>query len=245
MAAIKISIFNQSTVLKDADVSAAIPALQTQIHSHFAPVWGIDADLSFVPQGQQPGPSAWQVGVFDDSDQAGALGYHDLTPQGLPFAKVFARTDSLYHLQWTVTASHELLEMLADPDINLTAMTSVQGGSGLPWLLLYAYEVCDPCETDALGYKIGNVLVSDFVFPAWFESFWGTDGTQFDYQKKIHNPFELAPGGYSGVFDISGGAGWQQLTVGGSQTPYSSRAQVGSRRERRRTPRRHWMRSTR
>ena len=243
MAPIKISIFNRSTVLKDAEVQAALPALQTQIHRDFAPVWGIDADLTFVLPGQPPGPSSWQLGIFDDSDQAGALGYHDLTQQGPPLAKVFAHTDILYKAQWTVTASHELLEMLADPDINLTAMAYAQAGPGLQWLLLYAYEVCDPCEADALGYEIGGVLVSDFVFPAWFETFWQTDGAQFDFQKKIRNPFELAAGGYSSIFDVSGGTGWGQFTADESKRAYSARAQVGSRRERRKTPRRQWLRS--
>ena len=37
---------------------------------------------------------------------------------------------------------------------------------------LYAYEVCDACEADQFGYDIDGVLVSDFVFPSWFESFW-------------------------------------------------------------------------
>ena len=33
--------------------------------------------------------------VLDTSDQAGALGYHDVTPQGLPLGKVFAKTGTL------------------------------------------------------------------------------------------------------------------------------------------------------
>ena len=55
---------------------------------------------------------------MDDSDQAGALGYHDLTSAGLPMGKVFARTDLQNNLSWTVTVSHELLEILGDPMIN-------------------------------------------------------------------------------------------------------------------------------
>jgi len=42
-------------------------------------------------------------------------GHHDLTPDGLPVGKSFAGTDKHFGHSWTVTASHELLEMLADP----------------------------------------------------------------------------------------------------------------------------------
>src|SRR6185369_2497284 len=150
-----------STVLSDADVRKALPDLQTQIHRDFAPAWGIDADLQFIDPGQKIPNGAWVVGIFDTSDQANALGYHDVTNDGLPVGKVFAKSDLDAHLSWTVTASHELLEMLADPDINLTVFTLNEFNSAR----LIAYEVCDPCEADADGYKIGHTLVSDFVFP--------------------------------------------------------------------------------
>src|SRR5262249_5294360 len=42
MANIKVAFVNESTVLKDADVAAAIPVLQTQVNRDFAPAWGID-----------------------------------------------------------------------------------------------------------------------------------------------------------------------------------------------------------
>src|SRR5262249_18356689 len=149
------------------DVSAAVAALQTQVHEHFAPVWGIDADLKFVPKGAKPEPKTWWLVILDDSDQAGSLGYHDLTVEGLPIGKVFAGSDIKCGTHWTVTVSHELLEMLADPEINLTVFVQQQPNSGV----LYSYEVCDACEDDQYGYKIGETLVADFVFPAWFESF--------------------------------------------------------------------------
>src|SRR3989454_11276915 len=138
MANIHISVINRSTVLSDSEVQAVVPALQTQVHRDFAPAWGIDADLTFVPQEGTPSPGSWWLVVLDNSDQAGALGYHDVTDEGMPLGKVFAKTDMIYGLQWTVTASHELLEMLGDPDINLTAF--VQPDPDATTGLLYAYE---------------------------------------------------------------------------------------------------------
>jgi len=237
----KVAVINSSSVVSDDDVQAAVPALQTQVTRDFAPAWGTDADVTFVPSGKKPPAGAWWLVVLDDSDAAGALGYHDLTNDGLPLSKVFAKSDQQYGFNWTVTASHELLEMLADPDINLTVFVQSSANAGV----LYAREVCDACEADALGYDIDGVTVTDFVYPAWFESFRKAKSTQFDHKKHLTKPFELAAGGYIGAFDISSGSGWHQVHPDGMRAArYADRAPVGSRRERRRTPRDQWQRST-
>jgi hypothetical protein len=238
MANIKIVFFNESTLLTDAEVQAAIKPLQTQVSRDFAPLWGVDADVQFLPKGKKPSPKTWQIGVFDNSDQAGALGYHDLTQDGLPLGKVFAGTDMQYKSAWTVTASHELLEMLGDPDINLYALS--QNGMEISF---YAYEVCDACEADALGYKIDGTLVSDFVYPAWFEGFRKPGSTQFDQQGHITKPFEILEGGYISVFDVSYNNGWYQQYPANAKIKYQTRPHVGSRRERRGTLREQWLRS--
>jgi hypothetical protein len=239
MADIKIACINESTDVTDAQAAPVVAALQRQVREHFAPAWGVDADLRLVPKGQHPHPGEWWIVILDNADQADALGYHDLTREGLPLGKVFARTTRLAGGHWTVTASHELLEMLGDPDINLTVF--VQNGEH-PTGRLYAYEVCDACEDDAFGYVIDQVLVSDFVYPSWFESFRKKGSTRFDYGQRIHHPFELLSGGYIGYFDVTGGHGWQQLTKDG-RAGARSRPRVGSRRERRRTPRDQWQES--
>jgi hypothetical protein len=239
MSNIQISIFNKSTILTDTQVAAVVPALQTQVHRDFAPPWGIDADLTFVPKNKTPDPKSWWLTVLDNSDQAGALGYHDVTNTGLPIGKIFAATDKEYNSQWTVTASHELLEMLGDPEINLSVFVQNSNTAGR----LFAYETADACEADGDGYEINGVLVSDFVYPAWFEGS-SKKGTQFDYRKLIKKPFELRPGGYIGYFDVASGSGWQQQTAQRADGKFMSRPHVGSRRERRRTPRDQWLEST-
>src|SRR5262245_48266858 len=98
MANIKVAVINASTVVQDNEAQATVPALQTQVHRDFAPAWGIDADLTFVPKGSQPAVDTWWLVILDNSDQAGALGYHDITSQGLPLGKVFAGTDRQYGL---------------------------------------------------------------------------------------------------------------------------------------------------
>lgn len=234
---IQISVINASTVLKDDEVKPVVQALQKQVTNDFRPAWGVDAELTFVPTGTEPRPNTWWLSMLDDSDQAGALGYHDLTPDGLPIGKVFAGSDLKYGYIWSVTASHELLEMLGDPNINLTVLVQNTDTAGT----LYAYEVSDACEADNYGYAIGDVKVSDFVFPSWFESFRTTDSTQFDQERHIHNPLELLPGGYIGAFDINSGSGWHQVTAKKKPADLAHRGNVGSRRERRGVPRSQWV----
>jgi hypothetical protein len=239
MAEIVVALINGSTVLRDAEVRAAVGPLQTQVRRDFAPAWGITAHLAFVGKGKRPPAGAWWLAVLDDSDAAGALGYHDLTDAGLPLGKIFAGSDRRAGDRWTVTASHELLEMLADPDINLAAITEGRDGT----LTVYAYEICDPCEADRLGYSIDGVLVSDFVHPAWFESFRRSGGARFDQRGRIKRPFQVLPGGYLSVYRAPPGSGWTQVTAQPGRAAYASRPRVGSRRERRRTPRHLWVRS--
>jgi hypothetical protein len=213
MSKIIISVINKSTVLKDADVQAYVVDQQTQIDRDFVPIWGCAATLVFVPKGQTPAKGTWQLVMLDTADQAGALGYHDLTPDNLPLAKVFAKDDLKYGYKWTVTASHEVFEMLVDPWINLTAFDNVSR--------FYAYEVCDAVEDDSFGYVVGKTLLSDFVTPAWFEPTSTQPGTLYSFRNHVSGPFKLAKGGYISFLDIrQPRKGWQQITA--AEVPHVS-----------------------
>ncbi len=246
MAIIAVKVVNESTVLSDLQVQSAIPSLQTQVRRDFAPPWGIDADVSFVPRGMNPDQGAWVLAILDNSDQANALGYHELSSSGTPLGKVFAGSDIQLGLGWTISASHELLEMLADPYIDLTVF--VQNDSTTSGVI-YAYEVCDACEADPLAYDIDGMKVTDFVYPTWFESLGVGGGVQFDYQKRITKPFQILPGGYIAAFDVTSGSGWKQLTASAhgmkSIELEEGGMRVDSRVARRMKPRKEWRRSNR
>ena len=197
-----IAITNASTCLTDAQVAAAIPALQRQVTVDFRAYWDVDCQLTFLPRGAASPDGWWQISVTDNPDQAGALGYHELTSRGTPLGKVFAGLDLQSGGSWTVTLSHELLEMLADPWINWCA----QGTDGK----IYALEVCDAVEADKLGYEIDGVLVSTSSLPSWFEP---THADRVDFKRRIAKPLELAAGGYISVLDAGGG--WTQIAAQG------------------------------
>ena len=216
----RVAVFNQSTSVADAEVEAAIAALQTQVHRDFAPAWGVDADLHFVPAGSRPPASSWWLVFLDDSDQPGALGYRDLTADGLPMAKVFVRSALNVKASWMVSASHILLEMLANPRQNLTVLVQSAERKGT----LYPQEVCNPCSSERQAYRIGKFLVSDFVFPAWFESFRKRGSTRFDFGRHITRPFQILNGGYALVWDVNSDTGWR--SVWGSENRKSKPARA-------------------
>ena len=69
---------------------------------HFAPAWGVDAALILVVAGAKPPSGSWWLVILDDSDQAGALGYHDLTDEAMPLGKVFVKTAQAAGIKWTL-----------------------------------------------------------------------------------------------------------------------------------------------
>jgi len=224
-----IAITNASTCLTDAQVEAVLPALQKQVSDDFKAYWEQDCTLAFLPKDQPLTRGWWQIAIADNPDQAGALGYHEMTSTGTPLGKVFAKLDLAIGSSWTVTLSHELLETLADPWINWCAMGNDSK--------IYALEVCDAVESDDLGYKIDDVLVSDFVTPAWFEP---TEADRLDFKQHVTKELELARGGYISIYDPS--SGWTQVNAKGEGGP---RIVPGSRRQRRKLIRPAWRRSKR
>jgi hypothetical protein len=54
---------------------------------------GVDCQLEFLTKDELLAEGWWQISVTDNPDQAGALGYHELTSRGTPLGKVFAALD--------------------------------------------------------------------------------------------------------------------------------------------------------
>src|SRR5262249_30587793 len=152
------------------------------------PVWSTPANLvkstDFIP-------GAWAMVFLDDADQPGALAYHDLTPDGWPLSKVFVRTTIENGDQVSVSASHELVEMLVDPAINM--MTT-----GPDPRAMYAYESAD--QVEQLTFDVNGIPMSDFVYPSSFEVFRKAGSTQFDRLDKVNRPFQILSGGYQIIF---------------------------------------------
>lgn len=239
---IAIDIVNYSTAPGlDEDLLAILTALGKQLAYHVQPFWG--RTMPTLRLRSAPSSNASPLAIFDDADQAGAFGYHDQTPQGLPYGRVFARTilsnggtikDGPSSV--SVTLSHECLEIIGDPSVNWWA-DNVDGYS-------YAMELCDAVEGDA--YLIDDIHVSNFVLPAYFNPH-APAGTRLDYLHKLSRPFTMTRGGYQirrradgQVMNVFASAfpTWKRplkdhpaaRTLRRLQKPYPYPAEVGARR---------------
>ncbi len=195
----KILFINRSTLVPEADFGLMVRACAAQALFDLMTAWN-EASVDVAAAVDDDGlPTTIPIVLFDDSDAAGALGYHDETPDGRSYGRVFTRETldnggTLWQSSQSVsvTMSHEMCEAIVDPDVNLWA----DDGSGT----LYALEACDAVEGDAYpvelteGELVAHVFVSDFLHPSWFDV---RGGYAYDHMGLIKAPFELRPNGYT------------------------------------------------
>jgi hypothetical protein len=180
---VSIACMNKATIDLGVPFDKLTATLQKCFDEHFLPVWGYPVTLYNTTT---PKPTDWQLVYFDNADVANALGYHDLTKDGQPVAKIFVKTTLAANEVVSVTACHELFEMTIDPIANLWA----EGTDGTE----YAYEMSDPVEEDT--FLVDGVQMSNFVHPSWFEPFKHPPGTKFDHLGLLKAPFTMTKGGY-------------------------------------------------
>jgi hypothetical protein len=180
---VNIACINKATVDLGVPFDKLTATLQRCFDEHFLPVWGYPVKLYNT---DAPKASDWQFIYFDDADTAGALGYHELTHNGQPISKIFVKTTLAVKQLVSVTACHELFEMVIDPLANLWAEAA--DGSE------YAYEMSDPVEEDT--FRFDGIVMSNFVHPSWFEPFEHPPRTKFDHLGLLKKPFSMTKGGY-------------------------------------------------
>lgn len=196
---------------------ALIAAMQAYVNNFIVPVWGTPAKL-VKSTGFLKG--AWSMVFLETADTPGALAYHDLTTDGFPLSKVFVKTTIDDGEQVSVSASHELVEMLVDPAINLMA-------TGPDPKAVYAYEMGDPVE--ALTFNVNGIPMSDFVYPAYFEMFRKPGSVKFDQLNKVTRPFQILAGGYQIVFK---NGKWSQVFASkAKEKSFSQETRKGHRSE--------------
>jgi hypothetical protein len=111
-------------------------AIQKQITRDFGPIWNIQANLSAFARLEDVPVDYW-IATLCYGIPEGSGGHSDA--DGRPAAFI-EWTDN-----WSLTASHEILEMLADPwGKRLIAGPSVKPDQGR---VEYLVEVCDPCQS--------------------------------------------------------------------------------------------------
>lgn len=211
--------FGGTSVSQD-DMTACAAALTRQFHEmvSLAPPlgWGIDAECRAAAGPTDVQPHEWVIGLLAHADQPGALGYHDKTPSGQPFAKVFPLLDAQDGAAWQQTVSHEAIEAACDPETNVI----MQAPDGTLW----AAEQCDACEQGVV--TIDGVPLSDYLLPPWYGA-----GAGPSNKLDTLRPGEVGPGGYAQKYDPV--TGWTQVQHA-SVAPRPYRQQHQGRRARRR-----------
>ncbi|HEX8114187.1 MAG TPA: hypothetical protein VF516_40940, partial [Kofleriaceae bacterium] len=182
-------------------------ALQRQVHEQFGPLWQIEATVSpFVDWNAVP-PDYTRLIVVDHLDST-ALGVH-ADKDGKPYALVNA------HGSWPLVASHELLEMLADPTGQQTrpGPSPKQDGKTVDILV----EVCDPCQGSRWSYEIDGIPVSEFCTPA----FYGGGPGPWSYRGNVKAAHQVLKDGYLIWHDPAAQLWWRRDYLGSEPTDYA------------------------
>lgn len=181
-------------------------ALQKQVMRDFAPVWDLKATVDALESLDDVPIGYWPIVVVEDVKDA--AGVH-LDKNGQPFALVE------FGDSWSLTASHECLEMLADPGGDrLIAGQSPKKGQGRVEFLV---EVCDPSEDQAFAYQANGVLVSDFYTPSYFDPT-PAPTVRYSFTGAITEPRQVLKGGYLSWHDPVSDHWFQQTYFGTKST---------------------------
>jgi hypothetical protein len=200
----QLALVSESSGVSSSELTQVSAALQKQATRDFGPIWGVDATVDAFHKLEDVPIGYWPVIVMDDIGQPGAAGVH-LDKDNQPYALV------QYSENWALTASHETLEMLADPFGNrLMAGDSPKPDQGRVEFLV---EVCDPCEDAQYGYTVNGITLSDFYTPSFFEPV-RAPGVRYSYTGAVTEPREVLSGGYLSWHDPVSDHWWQEVYFG-------------------------------
>jgi hypothetical protein len=204
----KVAIVSEISEISPSELTRVAAALQEQATRDFGPIWGVNATVDAFASLDDIPLDAWPIMIQTDIHESGAAGIH-LDRNGQPFALV------QFDNAWSLTASHECLEMLADPfGSRQQAAPSPKPGDNID--VLFLVEVSDPCEALSCAYAINGVTVSDFITPQFYDRA-AAIGVRYDFTGKITKPGQVLRDGYVSWLDPRTQR-WGQLTMfGGNQ----------------------------
>lgn len=210
-----VSVFNLSHgAIGDLRMQEVIRAINIQIERDFEPYWGFGATLRLEGHTARKGKRRFEFEPLDmrgdgvlyvlDKFNKDLAGAHETDFRGVPAGVVYLDLSKGLQEDWTVSLSHEALEMIADPQVNLV----VQGPhpEARDRDVFHWFEMCDAVQ--AQSYAIDGVGVSDFVLPLYFTPK-SEPGSRNNFmgavtrgKKSVDLPsFGVAHGGYIGYFD--------------------------------------------
>lgn len=201
---VHVALVDATGTIDQDELAEVAGALNEQVQADFAPVWRVAATVGAYPTAPV---GTWRIELRREIG-APAAGYHS-DDYFQPFALVDVDAGD-----WRVTASHELLEMLADPwGGRLHAAAALPGWEGSSPRVRYLVEVCDPPE--AVSYPVGGVPLSDFILPAFYRSSPRGSLAAYSHTGSIAEPLQILDGGYITFVDPATDNVWQRFVSGG------------------------------
>ena len=196
-----LGLVSLTSAVSFVDVAPVSAAIQKQLARDFNPLWSVDATIDPFPTLADVPSDYWKIMIVDTFKRGGQ---HKVRHQQ-PYALVAAGAS------WSLAASHEALEMLADPSGNRTiaAPSPVDGQGRVDFLV----EVCDPCQGDEFAYAVNGILVSDFYTPNYFDPV-TSPSVRYSFCGAIRQPRQVLPGGYLSWREPSSGDWYQQNRFG-------------------------------
>jgi hypothetical protein len=182
-----LALISPTPAVSAESVMEVAAAIQRQVVRDFAPAWGVAATVEPFARLDQVPTGYWPIILRDSLRDPSEAGVH-LDDHGQPLALVQANN------VWSLSASHEAMEMLADPYGNrLIPGGPLMAGQGV---VEYLVEVADPVASVANGYSVNGILVSDFVTPQYFSHPAAVPGTNYSFTGAVPRPRDVVDGGY-------------------------------------------------
>jgi hypothetical protein len=201
----QIGLVSTTSKVTSAQLGAVAAALQTQVLRDLMPEWDVTATVDAFDSLNDVPVTYWPVIVADNIGYD-AAGIH-LDENYTPYALVN------YSNRWSLTASHEVLEMLVDPfGVRLHPAKSLEPSQAVAE---YLVEVCDPSEAVGFSYLINGIVVSDFYLPSFFDPV-ETSRVRYSFKDVISRPLQVLDGGYLSWRDPVTNHWWQQTWFGGA-----------------------------
>jgi hypothetical protein len=194
-----LALVVESPKVSPRTITEVAAAVQRQLTRDLAPVWNVQATIDAFASLDHVPPGYWPIIVRDDLPGIENIGMH-LDRAGQPFALVELSPT------WSLTVSHEALEMVIDPWGNRTVPGgSPRRGQGLVEILV---EICDPVGGARSAYTVNGYLVSDFYTPSFFDPV-GVAGVRYSFTGALRRPRQVLPGGYLSWRDPATDEWWQ------------------------------------